>query len=449
MMKYFARVSSLIIFFLMVALLTSGYMHNSWNTVGRKWFVEWQTTQDTYFVGRLVQSRQAGVLSYAGLLGHGDLSRFSDQAEVVQHQYDVYLDQGSFAEFNSYNSAIDAQGILFGLFDKYTGFPPEQNLFFFQGMTSILSASILAMLVIWLYMEFGILSAILAGTFMILSEWLTLFGGSVYWSLWSNYLPLIASLYYFQQNQSDSKSGGNLAPLVFLTILIKCLFNGFAYITTILIMAYSPLIYYALINNWGRKSFIDAFLKMAVAEFLAILSALGILIYQNSVVLGGFDKALAYVVYSLDKRSIGDPNAFTGALAESLRASPLFVLKGYVMGRAIKLDLAFLSSYFSNWDIKAFDVSYAIIFSIFLVVSLLFFMLRKENGGEKRAKISSFMITTWLSMLAPLSWFIIFKAHSYLHYHLNFIIWQMPFALFGFGMCGAIIQSLVTRATKQ
>ncbi len=47
-----------------------------------------------------------------------------------------------------------------------------------------------------------------------------------------------------------------------------------------------------------------------------------------------------------------------------------------------------------------------------------------------------------VSVLAPLSWFVIFKAHSYLHAHLNFIVWQLPFAILGFAMCGAILQSV-------
>ena len=38
------------------------------------------------------------------------------------------------------------------------------------------------------------------------------------------------------------------------------------------------------------------------------------------------------------------------------------------------------------------------------------------------------VLATWFSILAPFSWYIIFKAHSFIHMHMNFIVWQMPFA---------------------
>jgi hypothetical protein len=46
----------------------------------------------------------------------------------------------------------------------------------------------------------------------------------------------------------------------------------------------------------------------------------------------------------------------------------------------------------------------------------------------------------WFSLLAPLSWFVIFKAHSYIHTHMNFIVWQMPFTFFGFAACGLLVE---------
>jgi hypothetical protein len=52
------------------------------------------------------------------------------------------------------------------------------------------------------------------------------------------------------------------------------------------------------------------------------------------------------------------------------------------------------------------------------------------------------------SILAPLSWLIIFKAHSYVHTFMNNIVWQMPFTIYGFAVCGLVIQSLVTRTSK-
>jgi hypothetical protein len=49
---------------------------------------------------------------------------------------------------------------------------------------------------------------------------------------------------------------------------------------------------------------------------------------------------------------------------------------------------------------------------------------------------------TWFSILAPLSWFVIFKAHAYVHPHMDYIAWHMPFVLFGaavLGLAGKVV----------
>ena len=47
--------------------------------------------------------------------------------------------------------------------------------------------------------------------------------------------------------------------------------------------------------------------------------------------------------------------------------------------------------------------------------------------------------TAWFSILAPLSWYVIFKAHSFIHTHMSFLLWQMPFTFFGFAVFSAAV----------
>ena len=62
---------------------------------------------------------------------------------------------------------------------------------------------------------------------------------------------------------------------------------------------------------------------------------------------------------------------------------------------------------------------------------------------ESISKLTSLSIAVWFSFLAPLSWMVIFKGHSYIHTHMNFITWHMPFTLLGFGLLGAFLSMLV------
>ena len=62
-----------------------------------------------------------------------------------------------------------------------------------------------------------------------------------------------------------------------------------------------------------------------------------------------------------------------------------------------------------------------------------------RSNGERQQQDIALILTTWFSILAPLSWFVIFKAHSYIHTHMSFLLWQMPFTLFGFAVFGAVV----------
>ena len=67
-----------------------------------------------------------------------------------------------------------------------------------------------------------------------------------------------------------------------------------------------------------------------------------------------------------------------------------------------------------------------------LVLTFIIFSVRLYKVEKTKPKYKALLIATWLSLLAPLSWLIIFKAHSYIHTNTNGITFYMPFALFGF-----------------
>lgn len=443
------QIAAGVLFTLFVLILAAGFLNNVWGTVGKKFFSDWRLFKDANFVGRLVQSEHEGLFSNAGFLGWGDESSHPDSADLVMHQYATYLASRDFKteDFKTYNSAINFQGFLFGLLDQILKIPPHARLFFFEVITSSLTAIVLGLFAAWVYCEFGWLASLSVSGFMLLSEWITIFGGSIYWSLWAVFLPFVAISFHVRANQQGGKIGNNLFKLIFLSVLAKFLFNGFEYVTVVLLMVFVPLAYYALLNRWKPADMRRVFMKAIYAEGLATITALLTLFIQNAIVLGGAKQAVAYLLFSLEKRSIGNPDAFISSptLRTSLTADLWGVIKGYMIGRAVNLDLGFLLARLPGWEIKRLEVSYQSVFIFFLSVSALCLVFQALTK-RKDIKLANLVIITWLSALAPLSWLVIFKAHSYLHYHLNFIIWQMPFTLLGFAMCGATFQFFIEQA---
>ena len=78
-------------------------------------------------------------------------------------------------------------------------------------------------------------------------------------------------------------------------------------------------------------------------------------------------------------------------------------------------------------------------------ISVMYVTFSQVHEGKFRfvgARPRSSRKATWFSFLAPLSWFVIFKAHSHCHTHMNFLVWQMPFTILGVALCGVASRGL-------
>ena len=88
-------------------------------------------------------------------------------------------------------------------------------------------------------------------------------------------------------------------------------------------------------------------------------------------------------------------------------------------------------------------VVFALVSCLVLLCHFLFQQGKLPQLEDSIDKLMALSIALWFSLLAPVSWMIIFKGHSYIHTHMNFITWHMPFALLGFGLVGAFLSLLL------
>jgi len=95
-------------------------------------------------------------------------------------------------------------------------------------------------------------------------------------------------------------------------------------------------------------------------------------------------------------------------------------------------------------------IRYLYLIGLFLVASILVWLPRRRSRPWPSHRSARALVgTTWFSILAPLSWFVLFKAHSDVHTHMNFLVWQMPFTLFGFAVVGRWLVDLGVRARSR
>jgi hypothetical protein len=396
-------------------LLFAGFFSNSWKVADQRWFDKHQLDSEYLVVSRIAQSNANGIFSYAGLLGKGK-----------SNSYKPYL------------STIGGQGVLFSGLEKLLPLPDKKKFRAHQAFTSLLSAFILSLIVLWFWEEFDLLVSLLVLCSLIFSQWLVVFGKNLYWVIWAFYLPMVSVMYYFKHYRLSIHWAPKVfGSIVFISVFTKCLFNGYSHITSTLVMMMVPFVYYSALYKLKLSAFLKGFITATISSLLAILLTFSILAFQISLVKGDFSAGVDHIAYTFFKRAHGGGDyEFAAVYKRSHDASIISVVDQY-------LKKTFFDTSNYNTSTKPYlsflkyKVSYLNLIYLFLLVSIYLILRRRIPVFRNKPRSDfSLVITTWFSIVAPLSWFIIFKGHARIHGHIDAIVWQMPFTLFGFGLCG-------------
>ena len=438
-----ALTKKIAIWALSIGLLFFGFLFNLWHVAEQQWFDRHQRDTESLVIGRMVKSRQDGIFSAGGLNGAGMTTNVQQEwitSNQIDNQYAAYLNRGSFDNFSTYMSQPGGQGIIFSLLDGCIPLSPQIKLWAFYVLTALLTAIALAAIIGWCYDEFGGWVAIFVIGSAVLSQWLTVFGKNLWWSLWAFYLPMLVVMYFLKRyRETLDRQLIRFGILIFIAVSVKCFINGYEYITTTLVMMLVPFVYYAILNQWNGRQCVKWTLAAGLGSGVAIFLSLIMLCFQIGAVKDGFMDGVGHVIWSFGKRTYGEAEDFPPVYAASLNAGTLSVVITYMNGVFFDLNnyLSVTNTFVSNFLLK---IRYYYLIVLFIAMSvLLFWRSNKAVPAERQQYFTALILTTWFSILAPLSWFVIFKAHSYIHTHMSFLLWQMPFTLFGFAVLGAAV----------
>ena len=431
-----------------ILLLFFGFYTNLWYVAEQQWFATHQKDTEAHIMGRMVKSRQDGIFSAGGLNGWGTAK--STDAEWIPStalgpQYTAYLYKLSFEKFSTYNSQPGGQGMVFSLLDRLIPFSPETKLRLFYVLTALLSAGALTFIVSWFYEEFGGWVAIFVIVSAVLSQWLTVFGKNLWWSLWAFYLPMIVVMYFLKRHRETlDRHLIRFGIVIFIAVSIKCFINGYEYITTTLVMMMVPFVYYVILDKWSGRQCLKWTLAAGLGSGVAIFLSLIMLCFQIGAAKDGFMDGVAHVIWSFGKRTYGEAENFPPVYAASLEAGTIGVVITYMNGIFFDFNnyLSTANSFVSNFLLK---IRYYYLIVLFIAMSAL---LLWRGNAERRHHYIALICATWFSILAPLSWFVIFKAHSYIHTHMSFLLWQMPFTFFGFAVFGSVLIASTQNSRK-
>ena len=432
-MKYISK-KFLALFIVGTLFLIPNFYRNWWAAVESGYYNEWQTRNDRMVVARLVKTRQDGFLSAGGFMGLGDTEAWNALSATHRHQYKTYLENDAFRTYLVYKSNPGFQGFVYGTLDQILNIPENQKLKLFRGLTALASAAVFGLMFAALVLEFGYLSGIFMLLFSAFSMWIVLPAGSIFWDFWAFFLSFLASAFLLAQSARENRyDERKIHGIIFITFLMKILFSGFDITTTVMVMTTVPFVYYGIASQWDRKAFLTRFIKIGVVISAATLTGLLILAAQIFANDGSIRSVLQYVENRFASHAAGSSALELGEHFQATDISTLEVIGKYLAMPAITRQ-------FQNTTVQVLYWQIIVLFLLCTVTYLLIYRLKRHSDYPRKAV--ALIAATWYSILAPLSWFVLFKPHAIIHTHVNTMGWQMPFVLLGFALCGYIIQDL-------
>lgn len=416
-------------------ILVLGFSCNFWHVSPVDKFKHFDDFSESLSMGRVSRSATDGVFSYGALPGVNynakDYPEDSDYLFLTfSLQEDYYRNNNIPDSFSVYFSQTGGHLTFFSIVNLLLPFDNDTNFHILHTINAILSALCFVLILGWAYRNFGLVSATVMLFFIMLSPWLTYYGYSLWWGLWCMYVPFVATLLILERNHKKPMKTSLVIFYIALSVFVKCVLNGFEIITTSMVALVCPIVYYYFLE---KKKFLDFVLfsaKVTVSSVIAIFIEMLLLITQVRAVKGTYMAGIDHIIKSYKIRTeIGD-----GGL--SYYDSYPNLLRRYFKGNAF--EWGFLSE---NSKPFFFGFLFAI---MFLAGAGVYLMSRAIDELQKRRNLS-LLLTFMFSILAPLSWLIIFKQHSANHFHLDYIVWYVPFALFGFLVIGEFVSLLATK----
>lgn len=434
-MKLSRSWTTLPVFLVALAMLFAGFTDNRWNVADQRWFEAFSRDMEAHVVARIVETRSNGALSAGGLLGIGTLDgrpvEFSDWSNVpFEEQFEAYESGATFTHYEAYLSQIGLQGSVFAMLDRLVTGDAQSKLDAFGKIAALLSAVALAFVVTWFFLELGWVAAaaVLAGC--LASQWLVIFGNRMFWSAWAFYVPLLVPAFYLRAltGAPDGRELRHLGLLLAAAMFTKTLFNGYEFVSTVVVMALVPVVYYAVRDQWPLKAAMRAVAAVALGAGAAGAVSLAILVGQIGAVKSDAWAGVRHIALSFERRTHPSEERLPDVEGQSTSVGE--VVRLYLGAEWTKFG-RYLRGSTRLMPASLRSATYGTLIVVFVLASIGLWMLARQSAVDR-----ALLAATWVSLFAPLSWLVGFKSHAAVHTFMDEVVWQMPFALFGFAVLG-------------
>ena len=379
------------------------------------------STSEALVIGRLTRAAADGYFNHTTLGANLDPKTPAGGADNYQKQVEYFLNPDLVHSLNlkwgAYPSHFALQGFLFAAIDAINPMPRTIRIPFYHLLACLFMASVLVWIASILRSKFG--WAAFAG-FLLAPALEPMFTGLAPNLCWlaANWLLPIPFAMLLADEEDDRRRRVWLA-LAFLAFLMKFL-SGFEFASTMILAAAVA----CLLTVKERPNLFRHVLRNASWVVVVGVSAFIVAAVMHAAKEGGF----TVFAQKAANRILGNSPSLEEALIFGKFQPIGAVLSLYLGGNLVTL-------------IKSFGLVLALIamYAILVLLDERFNWLYSEG----RRKLQVLALATLASFTAPLSWFILGKAHSYDHVLYDLAMWYVPTIPFGFAMFGVAGVSLV------
>ena len=377
---------SVYLYVLLVIIATSIFWNNSNNS--------FQNDSESLVVSMIAAGRYDFDIGNR-LFGMGRI--ISVEGGAWQETYNVYDNPELYDNLiTERNQQIGLQGWVFYLM-AWVGIP--RPLAAFRLGSSIVLAIVLTSICYELKKKYGLLFASVFFIISITSSWIINFAPNLYWVTFTWFIPMLLGLICL----NNINRRRLLYPLFFLAILIRAA-TAYEYITVIML---SSIMFLAV--EWVRTIKTDKQQSKLLFRTIFMIGIMSLLGFVTTVLIHSYMRGDGNVLNGLNaiyrqdvlRRTFGSAEDFNEIYANSLNASIIDVLIIYLRGNFAGILARRL---------------------LVLTSAILFF-----KHIVKRQSLNAEFWLLVVSFLTCISWFVFGKSHSYIHRHMNYVLWYMGF----------------------
>lgn len=416
-----ARISNglgILLALVFVFLLFESFAHNRFEVVEPRLHNGDDWARGLVF-GRLLRSREAGVLSDSAVLGwYSDAPwRYVDgvahtggqrrvPSERRQLQFFEKRRQGSDqVYFNQYRSHLGLVALLAGVADRLLGpADPLERYATFEIVNVLLVVTCLAFFVGWVHLEFGLGAAILVASGLVVSRGHVAYARSLFWNYWTLLWPITAVLLCLLWEQRTGRSlRGTVLGVVFAGIAVR-LASSYEYATCLFTGLLFAFLYPAVRYGWEGPALFSRLRDVALVALAAIALVLSLHLVQIASLEGdSVVKATQNLFDTVHRRTIGREG------------------EGVSMLRNVEAGI-------HSWPVLLRFRGVHLLAALG-AVGVLGSLLAALHRDFRRTFLAVLVLNVG-GVLAVLSWIVFAAQHSRRHPHYVFALWNLFFLPF-------------------